>query len=259
MIQIGTSGYHYMHWRGPFYPPQLKPSQFFDYYVRHFRTVEINNSFYKLPSEETFAAWRACTPDDFVFAVKASRFITHMKKLKLEPGQGLFPLFERVRALGDKLGPILFQLPPLWRYNEERFASFLAALPKTHRYAFEFRHPSWYNESAYALLRQHGAAFCLYELAGHQSPVVVTSRLVYIRLHGPTERAYQGKYPIETLADWALRIQAWAAKGHDVFCYFDNDQAGYAAQDALLLKTLVTRGRACGPVNEGERGVLRPL
>jgi len=161
-IHIGTSGWHYKHWMGNFYPPEVKSKGFTDYYIRFFRTVEINNSFYKLPSFETFANWRAAVPDDFIFAVKASRYITHMKKLK-EPQEGLSRLFNNINALEEKLGPILFQLPPMWKLNLERLRDLLRLLPPYYRYTFEFRHHSWYTPEVLELLRQHNAAFCVYE------------------------------------------------------------------------------------------------
>lgn len=237
-IHIGTSGWHYDHWRGPFYPRLMKTDQFLPYYARHFQSVEINNSFYKLPTVETLAAWRDASPPGFLFAVKGSRFITHMKKLKIEPGQGLFPLLERVEVLGDKLGPILFQLPPRWHFNAERFAAFVQALPARYRYSFEFRDITWLNEEAYAILREHRMAYCIYDISRFLSPEVVTADFVYIRLHGPGD-AYQGSYDTGVLAYWADKCVAWAAGGRDVYCYFDNDQAGYAVHDALRLQALV--------------------
>jgi uncharacterized protein YecE (DUF72 family) len=246
-IHIGTSGWVYPHWRGPFYPTDMKADRWLPYYARHFHTVEVNNSFYKLPTTETFAAWRDASPPGFLFAVKGSRFITHMKKLKVEPGQGMYPLLERVEALGEKLGPILFQLPPRWRFDAERLATFLSALPTQHRYTFEFRDLTWLNEEAYDLLRAHGAAFCIYDLSRFRSPSVVTADFVYIRLHGPGE-AYQGSYDAGVLADWADACVTWATEGKDVYCYFDNDQAGHAVHDALRLQGLVdARSRALVP------------
>ncbi|HEY9854310.1 MAG TPA: DUF72 domain-containing protein, partial [Stenomitos sp.] len=160
-IRIGTSGWHYAHWHGTFYPAELPTSAWLDYYCRCFDTVEINNSFYRLPSETTLAAWRDAVPAGFSFAAKASRYLTHMKKLK-DPESALHTFLPRLEALGPTLGPILFQLPPRWRLNLERFAAFLAVLPRTHRYAFEFRDPSWHVSEVYALLRRHGMAYCVY-------------------------------------------------------------------------------------------------
>jgi uncharacterized protein YecE (DUF72 family) len=239
-IHIGTSGWHYGHWRGPFYPEELGAEGFLAYYAERFHTVEINNSFYQLPSESTLGKWRDAVPQGFVFAVKGSRFITHMKKLK-DPASSLAPFLERVAVLGEKLGPILFQLPPRWRFNGTRLADFLAALPGAYRYTLELRDQSWINDDALNLLARHGAAFCIYELAGYLSPLEVTADFVYIRLHGPGG-PYQGQYDHETLAGWAGAMAAWSREGREVFCYFDNDEAGYAAQDALRLLDLLREG-----------------
>jgi uncharacterized protein YecE (DUF72 family) len=236
-IHIGTSGWHYGHWQGPFYPKNLDPKDFLKFYCQKFHTVEINNSFYKLPEAATLQAWKDAVPANFIFAAKGSRYITHMKKLK-DPEQSLTIFMERIAHLGEKLGPILFQLPPRWSCNPERLRSFLAALPEKFRYALEFRDPSWINDQTYQALAGCGAAFCIYEIAGYLSPKQVTADLVYIRLHGPGD-AYQGSYDTRTLAGWAGAISAWAAQGKEVFCYFDNDEAGYAAQNALELQDML--------------------
>src|SRR5690606_28208600 len=151
-------GWHYKSWVGHFYPNDLKPGDYTEHYIKYFQTVEINNSFYKLPSRETFGTWKDSVPKDFVFAVKANRFITHMKKLK-DPKTTFTNFITQVEVLQEKLGPILFQLPPRWKYNEERFQAFLEILPSQYRYTFEFRDQSWYNDSAYKLLKAHNAAF----------------------------------------------------------------------------------------------------
>lgn len=236
-IHIGTSGWHYDHWRGPYYPEDLPKEQFLEYHAERFHTVEVNNSFYQLPEAETLQQWWETVPEDFVFAVKASRYITHMKKLK-DPAEPVSNFLERVSALGDKLGPVLFQLPPNWHFNPERLTSFLETLPAGHRYTFEFRDESWFDPRAYRALAEHGAAFCIYHLAGRLSPKEVTADFVYVRLHGPGD-AYQGQYDDETLAGWAGAFSTWARQGKEVFCYFDNDQAGYAAQDALRLQVML--------------------
>jgi len=189
-IRIGTSGWHYKHWVGKFYPSGMPSSQMFDFYRRHFDTVELNNSFYRLPTFEAFARWRDAAPDKFLFAVKGSRFLTHNKKLK-EPEQALQNLLPRAEVLGPKLGPILFQLPPKWKVNLERLESFLQALPTEHHYAFEFREPTWHNEQVYEVLRRHNAAYCIHELAGFHTPILLTADFSYVRLHGPGEK-YQG-------------------------------------------------------------------
>lgn len=236
-IHIGTSGWHYKHWMGAFYPPGMKQQDFMDYYLRFFRTVEINNSFYMLPKAETFAAWREAVPDDFLYAVKANRYITHMKKLK-DPQESVARFFQNVEHLREKLGPILFQLPPRWGVNEERFAAFLAALPKYHRYTVEFRDPSWYHPRVYELLRQHHVAFCIYELDRHLSPLEVTADFAYVRLHGP-EGKYNGSYSEKALQWWAGWCREQQREGREVFVYFDNDMNAYAPYNAKRLGELV--------------------
>lgn len=238
-IYIGTSGWAYPHWQGPFYPAGRKKKDFLAYYVDHFRTVEINNSFYKLPSAETLSRWKETAPSGFIFALKASRYITHMKKLK-DPGDTLPRLLEAAKALGDKLGPILFQFPPRWHLNMDRFMDFLDALPTDFRYAFEFRDPDWQVPSVYEALREMGAAFCIFELSGFLTPKEITADFVYIRLHGP-DGAYRGEYDTSTLAGWAGAMTHWAGEGREVFCFFDNDEAGYAVQNALRLRKMLNK------------------
>jgi uncharacterized protein YecE (DUF72 family) len=236
-IYIGTSGWHYQHWKGPFYPEDLPDKRLLDYYLKHFQTAEINNTFYQLPEKKTFVQWRESVPEGFLFAVKASRYITHMKKLK-DPQEPLANFMGRVAGLGEKLGPILFQLPPKWHFNLERLQDFLKALPGDYRHTFEFRDPSWFNEQTNQALAERGAAFCIYDFEQRQSPRSVTADFVYVRLHGP-DGAYQGSYDDRTLSDWAEAFSAWAEQGKEVFCYFDNDERGYAAQNALKLKELL--------------------
>lgn len=207
------------------------------YYDQRFDTVEINNSFYMLPKVETLSAWRDATPPNFELAIKASRFLTHNKKLK-EPENALNNFLPRAEVLGRKLGPILFQLPPKWRINLDRLSEFLHALPTYHHYTFEFREPTWLTGSTYELLRSHNAAFCIYELAGFQSPIEITADWAYIRLHGPGAK-YQGSYSNAVLERWAKRICDWSKRLRAIYVYFDNDQAGYAAANALTLKQMV--------------------
>ena len=241
-IHIGTSGWHYRHWVGTFYPPKCPASQMFAFYQQYFDTVELNNTFYRLPTVEAFKAWRDAAPRGFCFAVKGSRFLTHNKKLK-EPEQALQNLLPRAELLGSKLGPILFQLPPKWKVNVERLEQFLQVLPKYNRYAFEFREPSWNREEVYAVLRRHNAAYCTYELAGFQTPLLLTANFAYIRLHGPGGK-YQGCYTAERLAEWAEQITAWSRALKQIYVYFDNDDSGYAPRNALELKQLVQRETA---------------
>jgi uncharacterized protein YecE (DUF72 family) len=239
-VHVGTSGWHYGHWRGPFYPDDLGADGFLAYYAGRFATVEINNSFYRLPSEQAVRAWRDAVAPNFRFAAKGSRFITHLKKLK-DPERSLAPFLERMALLGEKLGPILFQLPPHWRFDATRLEAFLAALPEAYRYAVELRDRSWINGRALELLGAYNVAFCIYELAGYLSPREVTADFVYIRLHGPGG-PYQGRYDGRTLTAWAEAVAAWSQQDRQVFCYFDNDEAGYAAQNALELQDLLRQG-----------------
>jgi uncharacterized protein YecE (DUF72 family) len=237
-IRIGTSGFHYKHWKGPFYPAKLPAAKMLDFYTQRFDTVELNNSFYRLPEASAFDCWREATPDNFTFAVKASRFITHNKKLK-DPEHALDNLLPRAAQLGPKLGPILFQLPPHWRVNPERLLNLLEILPRELRYAFEFRELSWINPDIQSILKKFNAAFCIYEIAGYHSPLHVTADFAYVRLHGPEAGKYQGSYSYEKLRAWAAQIQSWARELKAIYFYFDNDQAGYATGNALALKNMV--------------------
>jgi uncharacterized protein YecE (DUF72 family) len=237
MIHIGTSGWNYPHWRGTFYPQDLPPDAWLEYYRERFDTVELNKSFYNLPDPEQFAQWRDAVAKDFRFAVKASRYITHMKKLK-SPAETPARFLDHVQALGDRLGPLLFQLPPRWRANPDRLEAFLDGLPQGFRYVFEFRDESWMTEAVTGILRSHRAAFCIYELAGYRSPLEITADFTYGRLHGPGA-AYEGSYDDETLAGWARWARDRDGEGLDVHIYFDNDQHGYAPENAMRLKTLL--------------------
>jgi uncharacterized protein YecE (DUF72 family) len=236
-VRIGTSGWHYEHWREVFYPAGLHASEWLPYYAQQFDAVEINNSFYQLPAVETLHAWRDAVPPHFRFAAKGSRYLTHMKKLT-DPSAALSNLLPRLEALAPKLGPVLFQLPAHWHCNPDRLAAFLAALPTHHRYAFEFRDPSWHVREVYALLEQHRAAFCIFDLAGFHSDPIVTTDFAYVRLHGPAQ-AYAGSYSPSALRAWARRIRDWSGTLAAVHLYFDNDQAGYAPRNARALRALL--------------------
>lgn len=236
-IHIGTSGWHYDHWVGPFYPKHMRSSEFLAFYSQHFHTVEINNTFYHLPTRETLAEWRQKTPKHFLFACKASRFMTHMKKLK-DPEQSSQKFFNAIQLLGNKLGPILFQLPPRWKVNLERLDQFLNVLPKKHRFVFEFRDDSWFEHGTYTVLAKHNAALCLYNFAGRWSPLEITTDFVYIRLHGP-KGPYQGQYGEKVLQALSQKFLNWSHQGKNVYCYFDNDENGFAARDGAKLMHLV--------------------
>jgi uncharacterized protein YecE (DUF72 family) len=239
-VYIGTSGWHYSHWKGSFYPKDFPEKQFLSYYIQQFSTVEINRTFYSLPERRVFLRYAQIVPRSFIFSVKASRFITHVKRLQ-DPKESLHRFFKSVSGLKDRLGPILFQLPPHWKVNPDRLRTFLKALPKGHRYTFELRDPSWLTEEIYELLRQYRAALCIYEFESHMTPKIATADFIYVRLHGPKRTAYQGRYPLTTLKKWATFFRKETKKGHDVYCYFDNDEAGFAAINALELLDILKK------------------
>jgi uncharacterized protein YecE (DUF72 family) len=233
-LRIGCSGWSYRHWRGGvFYPPGLRQKDELAYYATRFDTAEINGCFYRLPGEAMVDGWRERSPDGFLFAWKASRYITHMKRL-LDPQEPLALMFGRADRLGPKLGPFLFQLPPRMARDDERLGRFLAALPPGRRCAFEFRHPSWYDDAVFAQLAAHDAALCVSDHHHAPAPWVRTAGWAYVRGHGPGGR-YWGRYSREALAEWADRIGAWTRQGCDVVCYFDNDPGAAAPKDAEAL------------------------
>jgi uncharacterized protein YecE (DUF72 family) len=235
---IGTSGWHYDHWKDVFYPNDLSKANWLSYYSKHLNTVEINNSFYQLPSTDTLQQWKQTVPDSFVFSMKASRYITHMKKLK-DPESSLKKFIKAADPLDNRLKVLLFQLPPKWRRNVDRLNAFLDALPDSYQSVFEFRDPSWWHEDVYDLLNTHGAGFVIFDLKGQTSPHTVTSDLVYIRLHGPSDQPYTGSYTPQALTAWRDRMLQWQSEGRSVYCIFDNDDRGYAVKNALELVHLV--------------------
>jgi uncharacterized protein YecE (DUF72 family) len=234
-VFIGTSGWHYKHWRGNFYPPELTPQHWLEYYSTKFKTVELNNSFYHLPSHSSFESWRRTSPRGFVFAVKGSRYTTHMKKLK-DPKVATKKFFDGAERLGKKLGPVLFQLPPRWNVDLQRLDEFLTAMPKTHRYAFEFRDDSWLTAEVYELLERHNAALCIHDLGGRQSPIEITANFTYVRFHGPTAAKYSGSYSRAALKTWTTRIEKWRKELKEIYAYFNNDVGGCAPRNAEELK-----------------------
>lgn len=235
---IGTSGWTYDHWKGPFYPDELPRTRWLEFYCEHFRSVEINNTFYQLPKKDTLRNWGKRVPDGFLFSVKASSYITHAKKLK-DPEQSVHRFLDHISVLQDRLGPVLFQLPPRWHFNRERLATFLEALSRDFSYVFEFRDRSWLNQDTQELLSKHNAALCFYDLEGFQSPKDITADFIYVRLHGP-DAAYQGSYPTSSLAGWAGALSSWSSRGRTVFCYFNNDQNGHAVNNALSLQSMLS-------------------
>ena len=245
-VRVGTSGWIYRHWRGAVYPADLPVRRWFAHYAAAFDTVEVNNSFYRLPSAETFRGWARQAPPGFLFAVKASRYLTHMKKLK-DPKAPLANVLGRARELGDRLGPVLYQLPPGWGADVGRLRHFLSLLPPDLTHVVEFRDPSWYTDEVRAALAGRGVGFCVHDLKGEATPDWTTGPAVYVRFHGPTARAYAGRYSAEQLRAWAARIDCWRRAGRDVFAYFNNDDAGHAVTNARELADLLGVGRAAPP------------
>jgi uncharacterized protein YecE (DUF72 family) len=232
-IRVGCSGWQYAHWRTLFYPAILSQARWFDYYASQFDTVEINNTFYRLPESSTFDAWRRAAPPGFLYAVKASRFLTHMKKLK-DPKEPLHRLFARARSLGPFLGPVLYQLPPHWDVNLDRLGHFLRALPLNRRHAIEFRHPRWYSNEVFALLNKHHVACCIHDMAGSASGRLAVGPFIYARFHGPIR--YGGRYNDRVLDDWATWLAGRAEEGMPIYVYFNNDVGGHAPRDAIRLR-----------------------
>ena len=238
-VHIGTSGWHYKHWLGDFYPEEMKASEMFNFYAAEFDTVEINNTFYRLPGEQTVDSWREAAPTNFCFAVKASRFITHMKKLK-DPDTSTEKFFAVVAdRLETKLGPVLFQLPPAWSVNVERLATFLESLPRGYKYVFEFRDESWLTREVFQLLRHYDAALCIHDLGNMKTPVEITTDFTYLRFHGPGGAKYTGSYSHEELGQWADQIKSWRRNLSAIYVYFNNDVGGWAIKNAKDLKVLL--------------------
>lgn len=237
-IWIGTSGWTYDDWRGPFYPRDVAKKDWLPWYATQFVTTEINGSFYRTPALDTVRQWRDSTPAEFIFAWKASKYITHWKRLGKTSPSSIKLMNTRLRALGRKLGPILFQLPPNFEADPDRLKAFLKMLSKRHRYVFEFRHESWYGAEILAVLKAYNAALCLSDHHQAPAPWVATARHVYIRGHGPGGR-YKDRYPEKSLKTWAAAIRRWRRGRREVFVYFDNDQKSAAPHDAQRLRSLL--------------------
>jgi len=236
-IKIGCSGWNYRHWRGLFYPTDLAVKHWFAHYAGTFDTVEINNSFYRLPKAETFDAWREQAPPGFIYAVKANRFLTQAKKLK-DCAEPVARMMAPVRHLGPTLGPILYQLPPRFRINLDRLDEFLSLLPRDLTHVFEFREPSWYVPETLAVLEQHGASFCAHDMPALDSPRWAIGPIAYVRFHGG-EGKYWGRYREDVLLGWTDWMVEQLHAGRDVWVYFNNDGFGHAIDDALTLKAMV--------------------
>lgn len=259
-VHIGCSGWQYRHWRGRFYPETLPQSRWFAHYALTFDTVEVNNTFYRLPGPDTFEQWRDQAPGRFVYAVKASRFLTHMKKLK-DPEEPLRRFYAHARHLGRRLGPILYQLPPRWPLDLDRFEAFLRALktlPRHLRHVVEFREPSWYDDRVYSLMERHKVALCLHDMMGSATGRLTVGPFTYVRLHFGTKK-YGGGYDRRRLEKWADWLADHATGGRAVFAFFNNDSEGHAPQDAVTLRSLI-HGRlgSAGP-HAGDRQLPRAV
>ena len=247
MIFIGTSGYNYPHWwNGVFYPSDLPQKKWLEFYAEYFDTVELNVSFYRLPRKEVFEGWYKRTPKKFVFAVKGSRFITHIKRLK-DCRDPLSLLLDHASPLKEKLGAVLWQLPPRFKFQKERLEEFcvlLTTLPrsKLHRHAFEFRDESWFCPDAFRILEDFRFAFCMAHGPGLPFMEKITSNFIYLRLHGG-EVLYGSSYSDKELRQWAGNIQNWRKKDKTAFVYFNNDAYGFAVKDALTLKRWMSQDR----------------
>lgn len=233
-INIGTSGWVYKHWKNVFYAETISERDYLKFYSKYFSTTEVNNSFYHLLNEKSVKNWINSVPENFIFSIKASRYITHMKKL-LEPEKTTLQFFESIKPFQDKIGPILFQLPPKLNFSAERLKTFVKSLPKEYKYTFEFRDSRWFNSETYDILNKHNIALCIYNLGPNQSPKELTADFVYIRLHGNYGLG-SGKYSESEIHKIAKDIKEYTRQNKDVYCYFNNDEAGYAIENARLLK-----------------------
>jgi uncharacterized protein YecE (DUF72 family) len=236
-IHVGCSGWVYKHWRGILYPDGLPQKRWFERYAEEFDTVEINNSFYRLPKCETFEKWQKQAPPGFCYAVKANRYLTQAKKLK-ECEEPMERMMSAVRCLGDRLGPMLYQLPPSMKINLERLESFLRILPPGVTSVFEFRNKDWYRADTYDLLDRYGASFCVHDMPGSASERIAVGPIAYVRFHGG-EGKYWGRYSDEGLLSWTDWIVDQARQGRPAWCYFNNDIHGHAIEDARTLKAMV--------------------
>lgn len=243
---VGCSGWMYKDWRGIVYPERLAMRRWFEHYSTMFDTVEINNTFYRLPSESTVEAWAAQAPPGFVYAIKLGQFGSHRMKLR-DAASWLPNHLDRAERLGASLGPTLVQLPPRWKRNAERLDEFLSVAPKTMRWAVELRDPSWIHDDVFSVLHRHGAALCIHDLLPDH-PWELTTNWTYVRFHGPEarERKYSGLYGGRRLAPVAKRLRGWLDDGCDVYAYFNNDYEGYAVRDAQWLSRRL--GAVAAPV-----------
>jgi uncharacterized protein YecE (DUF72 family) len=241
-VIVGTSGWQYRHWRERFYPKELPQKAWFDYYARVFDAVEVNNSFYRQPDAETWEKWHDAAPAGFRYAVKANRFITHIKRFK-DSAEPLKRFLDGAERLKSHLGPILYQCPPTFHRtpeNVERLNSFLDLLPGRPRHTFEFRHDSWYVDQTYEALRKHNVALCIHDMRGTHCPLVTTADFTYVRFHGG-EQGYAGNYGDTALENWAERVRGLGRDGaKTAWLFFNNDGDAHAIANALTIRRMLT-------------------
>jgi uncharacterized protein YecE (DUF72 family) len=246
-ISIGTSGFLYKHWKDSFYPSKLPQKDWFGYFVKQFDTVELNVSFYRLPKKEAFEKWRKIAGKSFVFAIKGSRYITHIKRLK-DSREAVERFFEAASPLGSltsrevrpqqRKNVVLWQLPPRFKANPERLEEFLKILPSLWRHAFEFRHESWLDKEVFKILKKYNAAIVFQDFPDWPRTEAVTADFVYLRFHG-SKALYTSNYSEKELKEWSGKIKKWLKRKLDVYAYFNNDALGYATENAVALKALV--------------------
>jgi uncharacterized protein YecE (DUF72 family) len=238
-VRIGTSGWQYRDWRGPFYPPRLAQARWLEAYAQAFATVESNSAFYRLSERHVFEAWAERTPDDFVMAVKMSRFLTHVRRLR-DPAEPVQRFLDRAGGLGPKLGPVLIQLPPQFRADHDRLAATLERFPRDVRVAVEFRHRSWFTDETRSLLEHHGAALCLVDRRGLRTPLWRTADWTYLRFHEgrATPRPCYGRTSLRT---WVERLRDGWGPDAEAWVYFNNDPRGCAPRDAARFGGLAER------------------
>jgi uncharacterized protein YecE (DUF72 family) len=235
ICRIGTSGYQYNHWQPVFYPQHIPRKEWFTYYAKRFDTVEINNTFYQLPEPATFERWHDRAPRNFRYALKFSRYGTHLKKLK-DPKDILSKFLDRAEQLKTFLGPILVQLPPRWKPDAGRLAAFLSEAPRRHRWAVEFRDPSWLTDKIFSVLETHQAALCIHDMIPNHCRRLTTD-WTYLRFHGSR---YAGSYSDRSLSDWGDWINRRLSENSDLYAYFNNDDQGYAVKNAFDLRQYVS-------------------
>lgn len=237
MVFLGTSGWAYKHWKGIFYPSELPQKMWFEYFSSEFKTVEINASFYRIPTIKTVQGWNERSSSDFRFSIKMSRLVSHIRKLKncINELKWFFSVFE---PLYPKIAVVLIQLPPTMQFDPGRIAEFSSLLPSNLQFAFEFRNNSWYRDETYELLQKLGHIFCIHDMAGMVTERIVTTNSVYVRFHG-YDSVYGGDYPEDHLRKWAEWINIQKEQNRVVYGYFNNDIGGYAIKNCIRLRQMI--------------------